>query len=230
MAYTVNPPQVDEATGEFVGEPQVTEKFQRWGTPHRQVDGNPLNEELPYEAIDVNAARVAVQQNLPIFNDNADADEVAAFWNSKSPLSEAEIDAIQSAYVATDNELIAQLLQYRLGLSDGSDLPEYARFELGLDDTNETNEQASPDDVFTPDVVENLVLENATEPSADVAQAVVNADLGDSPAAVTVQYLATKYYTGEITAEQAYSEASNSGIDTTELYSVFTKLYNQLSN
>jgi hypothetical protein len=33
-----------------------------------------------------------------------------------------------------------------------------------------------------------------------------------------------------MTAEEAYQDAANSGIDTTMLYQAFTKLYNKLTN
>jgi hypothetical protein len=231
MAYTVNPPQVDEATGEFTGEPQVTEKYQFFGSPRRSVDLNPLNDELPYESIDVDSARQSVQSNIPIFREDATDSEIQGFWKSKRPLTDMEVDAIQHSYCATGNELIAQLLQYRLGLTDGSELPQFAQDELGLDFSgDEVISEVSKTDDFDAKTIETLIFDGATEPDAEIAQKVIDAEIGTDAASTTVSYLAHKYYSGEMTAEEAYEDASNSGIDSTLLYHAFTKLYNKLTN
>jgi hypothetical protein len=133
-----------------------------------------------------------------------------------------------SAYVATDNESIANLLQWKI-TGDESFLSEEQRYQLGLDDEagNETTE--TDDDLTEEEVIqfEDYLAEAATDPNPEVAQAILNADIGDSDAAKVVQYLAYAYYNGEKTLDEAYGEALNYGIPDKLLYEAFTNLYNQ---
>ena len=60
-----------------------------------------------------------------------------------------------------------------------------------------------------------------------MAEQILNIPVSEDAAEATVQHLAYQYYAGQITSDQAYSEAANSGIDQQELYQAFTKLYNK---
>ena len=70
------------------------------------------------------------------------------------------------------------------------------------------------------------VMEAPTEVNLEMANAIAQVDLGDSAEAVTVQYLASKFYQGDITGEEAIREAVESGLDTDKLAFVFHKLKN----
>jgi hypothetical protein len=232
MAYYVSPPQFDEATGQYIGEPIVENREMQHGA--NQVTYNPdyIDPNEYNDALDPSLARRAVEANLPIFNENASDESIVAFWRSSRPLSDTEIDAIQAAYAATDNEEIANLLQWKL-TGDESFLSEQQRFQLGLDDEASSDEiEATDDDLSENDVIafENFLAENATDPDPGVAQSILNADIGDSDEARTIQYVAHQYYTGNLTLEDAYAEALSTGLSEAKLYSAFNALYQQMNN
>jgi hypothetical protein len=230
MAYYVSPPQFDEATGEYIGEPIVENREMQRGinsVSYEDIDSNQYNDALePYYA-----ARAA-QASLPIFDENASDEDVVAFWRNPNPLSEAEVDAIMSAYVATDNEAIANLLQWKL-TGDESFLSEEQRYQLGLDDDNYSDDEEyieANDGDFTEDQVveiENYLAENASDPDPEVAQSILAADIGDSDAAKAIQYLAYQYYNGTLALEDAYAQALSTGLPESQLYAAFNALYNQ---
>ena len=56
------------------------------------------------------------------------------------------------------------------------------------------------------------------------AQAVLRANIGTSNAATVVKHLAHQYYSGQISAEEAYFKAGTSGVSQPELYKAFNKL------
>ena len=60
--------------------------------------------------------------------------------------------------------------------------------------------------------------------SEDVANQIVSAPMGDSAADTTVTYLAHKVYQGDITAEEAFSEAISSGLPPEALAESFNRL------
>jgi hypothetical protein len=228
MGYVVNPPEYDEATGQFVGDFQVENREMRHGSNQvsiEDIDPNQYN-----DALDPHYAQRAVEANLPIFNPDATDAEITAFWRNQRPLNQTEIDALQSAYVATDSEDLANLLQWKL-TGDDSILSEQQRFELGLDDTDsyEETDRTESEDLSEDDVVafENFLAENATEPDPEVAQSILQANIGDSDEAATVQYVAYQYYTGNMSLDEAYAEALSTGLPEAKLYAAFQSLYNQ---
>ena len=229
MAIIVNPPAFDEGTGEFVGDFQIQHRDLSRG----QLSINePVDSEEFNDALDPYLAEQAVKGQLPVFDPNASDDAIINFWRSKKPLTDSELSALQAAYAATDNNEIANLVQYRIS-GDESILSEQQRWELGLDD-----DQASEPEVESTDEgqdfsdeqlgsIEDYIVENATEPSDETAQAILSADIGDSDAASVVQYLAYQYYNGEKSLEEAYSEALDSGVSHSELYAAFNTLIKQ---
>lgn len=56
------------------------------------------------------------------------------------------------------------------------------------------------------------------------ASAVLEAPMGNTPGDVTIQYLAHQYYTGNMSAEEAYNEALNSGLPPEVLAKSYRKL------
>jgi hypothetical protein len=227
MAHFVSPPQFDEATGEYIGEPIVENREMMRGintVSYEDIDPNEYN-----DALEPHYARKAIQANLPIFDENASDEAVVAFWRRNEPLTDAEVDAIMSAYVATDSEQIAALLQWKL-TGDDSQLSEEQRYQLGLDDDNSEDYVEANEGDFTEEQViefENYLVENSTDPNPDVAQSILAADIGDTDAAKAVQYLAYQYYNGSISLEDAYEQALSTGIPERQLYSAFYSLHQQ---
>jgi hypothetical protein len=226
MGWTVLPPQFNEVTGEYIGEPIVENREMQRGintVSYEDIDPNEYN-----DALEPHYARRAAEANLPIFDENASDADVVAFWRNPNPLSEAEVDAIMSAYVATDNESIANLLQWKI-TGDESFLSEEQRYQLGLDDQQDftPDEEEYSDDELAD--LEGWLIDNTTDPNPEVAQAILDANIGDSNEAVTIQHLAYQYYNGQITLEQAYNEALNTGLPQSKLYAAFNSLYNQMN-
>ena len=221
---TVNPPMIDEATGERYGDPIVYQT-----TPFVE-DEIISDDDIHPDAISQEHAQRIAQESLIIFNENATDQEIRNFWLSNEPLTDSQIDAIQSAYVASDNEILADLLMFRLGLKEAGELPDHIRDELfGSDDFTGDGTSEEQAEVLTTSEVDHMIHNNATEPDQATAMAVLEADIGDSEAAAAVQHLASQYYAGNITAQDAYQEALDSGIPQEALYAAFNQLYNQLT-
>ena len=68
------------------------------------------------------------------------------------------------------------------------------------------------------------VFEAPAEVNPQMADAIAQVDLGQSEAAISVQYLASKFYNGEMTADECVREAVESGIDTDALAFYYHKL------
>jgi hypothetical protein len=231
MAYTVDPPGINELTGEREGDFTITNRdasrYELTVSDPTEIDPNEFN-----DALDPHYARQAIQANLPIFDENASDESVIAFWKSNQPLTDAEVSAIQAAYVATNNADIANLLMFRL-TGDTSHLSEQQLDELGLTDypaDDETDSEGTEDESFDDTEVADFIINEATEPDEAIADEILSVDLGDSPEETAVQYLAYAYYNGQMTAEEAYSEAASSGLDPNKLYQAFTRLYNHFNN
>lgn len=58
----------------------------------------------------------------------------------------------------------------------------------------------------------------------EMADSIIQAPMSDSPADVTVQYLASQVYSGNISSEEAFNEAMNSGVDPALLAQSWRKL------
>ena len=89
---------------------------------------------------------------------------------------------------------------------------------------------ANPD--YIPETISEVELasisdeihQSSISPDAQLADSIASVDLGDSAADVTVQFLSHKVYNGDITAEEAFNEAINSGIPPEALASSFKRL------
>ena len=90
------------------------------------------------------------------------------------------------------------------------------------------------DDYLAPEDRENELLaigeisseinETTIIPDDEFADSIASYQLGDSPAEVTCQYLVYKVYAGDISPEDALTEAMSSGIPTNELVSAWNRL------
>jgi hypothetical protein len=222
MAYTIDPPDINQLTGEREGEYIV----QHRGLTRFELTAEGEGEgDTDYsDAIAPQYARRATEANLPIFREDASDSEVINFWRSNKPLTDNEIDAIQSAYVATDNKEIADLLMFRM-TGDTSFLTEDQLELLGLTESEgEAIEEQRIEGELTAEEATDLIYNEAAEPNEEVAEAILQVDLGDTDAASIVQYLAYKYFAGEVSVDDAYQEALDSGVDTDELTAAFNKL------
>ena len=89
------------------------------------------------------------------------------------------------------------------------------------------------DNQFSEEVLDdeqvNLLLTEPDEPSKEMAVAVFNADLPDDYAHDVVQVLATKYYLGELTIDQAVAEAKATGEPIENLRKAFSNLHYYLN-
>ena len=220
--YQIDPPDINQLTGERDGEYTI----QHRGLTRFELTqvGEEAETEDYSNAIAPAHARKAVEANLPIFQENATDADVIGFWRSSTPLTDAEIDAIQSAYVATDNREIADLLMYRL-TGDTSHLNEDQLELLGLSgDEGEVIEEQDANEGLTAEEATDLIFNEAAEPSEEIAEAILQVDLGDSDAASIVQYLAYKYFAGEASLDEAYNEALSSGVEPDELAAAFNQL------
>ena len=216
MAYTVNPPAIDEVTGQVVGEPEVVNRnLSRQQLTVEDVDPNEHN-----DAIAPHYARKAAEASLPIFSEDATDADVLGFWKSDKQLTESEVDAIQAAYVATDNADLANLLMWKL-TGDPSHLSEQQLYELSLEEATEAEDTTSE---MSAEEATDYIYNNAAEPNQETAEAILQLDLGDTDAASVVQYLSYKYFAGEVSLDDAYNEALNSGIDPDQLTTVFNQL------
>ena len=95
------------------------------------------------------------------------------------------------------------------------------------DSAVESSDTPETSDELTSEQIDTMVLQEATDPSDAMAEQILNIPVSEDAAEATVQHLAYQYYAGQITSDQAYSEAASSGIDQQELYQAFTKLYNK---
>ena len=222
MAYTIDPPEINQLTGEREGDYIV----QHRGLTRFELTAEGEGEtDTDYsDAIAPEYARRATEANLPIFREDASDSEVINFWRSNKPLTDNEIDAIQSAYVATDNKEIADLLMFRM-TGDTSHLNEDQLELLGLTESEgEAIEEQRVGDELTAEEATDFIYNETAEPNEEVAEAILEIDLGDSDAASIVQYLAYKYFAGEVSVDDAYQEALDSGVDADELTAAFNQL------
>ena len=228
MSYTIDPPEINQLTGEREGDFTIQQRgLTRYELTHE--GGDEIDTEEYNNAIAPQYARKAAEANLPIFHEDASDSEVINFWRSNKPLTDAEIDAIQSAYVATDNEDIANLLMFRM-TGDTSHLNEDQLDLLGFTESDgEAIEEQDANEGLTAEEATDLIYNDAAEPNQETADAILEVDLGDSDAASVVQYLSFKYFAGEMSLDDAYNEALDSGIDPDELASAFNQLRSHFS-
>ena len=87
-----------------------------------------------------------------------------------------------------------------------------------------SNDDLDPTELAT---VSDEIHNTTYAPDEGVAAAVASVDMGNTPADITVQYLSHQVYSGNISAEEAFTEALNSGINHAELIRSFNYLKEQ---
>jgi hypothetical protein len=234
MSYQVSAPTRNELTGEYEDTGVVEQRGltrQQLTYTYGQEDNEPIDPDQYNNAIAPHYAEKAAQANLPIFREDASAESIVAFWKSDKPLTDAEISAIQAAYVATDNADIANLLTWKL-TGDDSFLNEQQRLELGIDDEGSSDdvEGISDEEVQDASQVVDFIFDNADEPNQETAQAILNVETDGSDASTIIQHLSYQYYNGSLSLDEAYEQALSSGIDHNELAQAFNTIHQQLHN
>lgn len=99
---------------------------------------------------------------------------------------------------------------------------------LSPEQYQEYQDNQFPEEVLNDEQV-SLLLNEPDEPSQEMAQAVFNAHLPDDYAHDVVQILATKYYLGELTVDQAVAEARATGEPIENLRKAFSNLHYYLN-
>lgn len=217
MAITVNPPtQVNEMTGETEARPE-SEMIVSMGT---SAEANTATAAQPSDMTfdpSFEANRKARLTDPAFFV--GDPDVQAAFWNKSTPLTQDEIDQVQDVYMRTGDEQTPRLLAYKLTGDPDVLMPEdYGVFGLDAEQVD------APSDYLSSDEIDHQILTTEDEPAPYKAQAVLEANIGDSNAAIVVKHLTAQYYLGQMTAEEAFFKANTAGVPKDQLYRAWADL------
>lgn len=226
MAYTVTPPSPNQVTGEMEGD-FVIEQHGDVGTNTFVDRDDQRSAEMAQYGLNPDFQRQKLLNHPAFFTD--DGEIQSHIWRSDYQLNEDEVGAIQEVIAADpqENEHLGRLLEYKLtgnsntlnpqemdflGLQEQTDRP----YDPDLDERSDWNMSA--------DQIDQIVIQGTDEPTPEKAQKAIRANLGNSNAAILVQYLAHQYYQGQISGEEAYTAAYKSGIDQNELRTKFIEL------
>ena len=215
MKITVNPPtEINSVTGEeqavadnkrveYVGKPVVNE----------YSHGEPDN--LAYESFD----RKPVLRD-PAFQEDATSEDILNYWTNGKPATEDEMLHIQEEYTRTGDEQLARFLTYKMTGNTDQLLPEDLEI-LGVEET-----VTDDPNLFSSEEIDHEILstDDSNDYNPEQAQRIANADLGDAPEMIVVQKLAMDVFNGQISRQEAYVNAANSGVDHRLLYAAYNRL------
>ena len=113
---------------------------------------------------------------------------------------------------------------------EGQDQTSYEDVSLTEEELIEADADYVPSDISPVDLAEitSEIYESSKSPSQELASEILRAPMSDSAADTTVTYLAHKFYQGEVTTDEAYQEALNSGIPPEALAQSYRKLQSYL--
>ena len=234
MAITVNPPvEINEVTGQEVAADPSTRVIQTGVDALQNTET--FNQEEEGLAFDPDFKRTPQGLTDPAFGENPTDEELMNFWRGTRPLNQDEIDFLQDQYIRRQDDDLAKLFNYRM-TGDTSELTPSQMEQLELTEESDGSERFSTDksfgyDDFTPEQtqeIDNYILTSEETPSPELAQQVVNVDIGKSEAAVVVQHLTEQFYSGQMSLQEAYFKAGTSGISQQKLYKAFAALSDQL--
>jgi hypothetical protein len=232
MAITVNPPvENDQVTGELVATDPNTRVIQT-GVSASQNTATFEEEASPF-APDFTKTPKGLTD--PAFGENPTDQQLQNFWRGTRPLNQDEIDFLQDQYIRRNDSDLAKLFNYRM-TGNTAELTPQQMDDLGLTEESDGNERFSTDksfgyDDFSPEQtqeIDNYILTSEDQPSPELAQQVLSANIGNSDAAVVVQHLAEQFYSGQMSLQEAYYKAGTSGISEQKLYKAFSALNSQL--
>ena len=215
MKITVNPPtEVNEVTGEEVAVAE-SQRVQVTGKPVVNEYAHGEADNLAYESFD----RQPVLRD-PAFQEDATSQDILNYWTNGKPATQDEMLHIQEEYIKTGDEQMARFLTYKMtGNTDQlhpQDLEILGIQETVTDDPN----------VWSSEEVDHEIL--ATDDSNDYnprnAERIAGADLGNAPEMIVVQKLAMDVCNGQMSRQEAFVKASQSGVDQRLLYAAYNRL------
>ena len=215
MKITVNPPtEVNEVTGEEVAVAE-NQRVQITGKPVENTSSMAEPDNLAFAPMD----RKPVLRD-PAFQEGATQQDVLNYWTNGKQPTQDEMLHIQDEYARTGDEQLARFLTYKMTGNTEQLLPQDLEI-LGVEET-----VTDDPNVFSAEEINHEIL--ATDDSNDYnpanAQRVANADLGNSPEMVVVQKLAMDVCNGQMSRQEAYVRAVESGIDRHLLYAAYNRL------
>tara|TARA_R100000742_G_C4277466_1_gene99367 strand:+ start:764 stop:1471 length:708 start_codon:yes stop_codon:yes gene_type:complete len=234
MAITVNPPvETDQVTGEEVAVDPASRVI-KTGVDAAQ---NTVQLEEYSSPFDPEFQKIPQGLTDPAFRENATDQDLKNFWTGTRPLNQTEIDHLQDQYIRRQDEGLAKLFNYRMTGNTAELTPDQME-SLGITEESDGYERFSTDksfgyDDFSPEQtqeIDNYILTSDAKPDAQIAQQVINADIGKSDAAVVVQHLAQQFYSGQLSLQEAYFKAGTSGISEQRLYKAFSALNHKLQS
>ena len=213
MKITVNlPVEVNEVTGEEVA---ATDRVQITGNPVQNTHTHQESDNLAYESFD----RKPILRD-PAFQPDATNQDVLNYWtNGKQPTRD-EMLHIQEEYTRTGDEQMARFLSYKMTGNTDELLPQDLEI-LGIEET-----VTDDPNVYSSEEVDREILytDDSNDYNPENAQRIANADLGNSPEMIVVQKLAMDVCNGQMSRQEAFVRASNSGIDQRLLYAAYNRL------
>ena len=215
MKITVNPPtEVNEVTGEEVAVAE-SQRVQVTGKPVVNEYTHGEQDNLAYESFD----RKPVLRD-PAFQENATSQDILNYWTNGKPATQDEMLHIQEEYTRTGDEQMARFLTYKMTGNTDQLLPQDLEI-LGVEET-----VSDDPNVWSSEEIDHEIL--ATDDSNDYnpsnAQRIANADLGESPEMIVVQKLAMDVCNGQMSRQEAFVKASQSGVDQRLLYAAYNRL------
>ncbi len=215
MKITVNPPtQINSVTGEEVAVPD-SQRVEYTGEPVVNDYAHDEPDNLAYESFD----RKPVLRD-PAFQEDATSQDILNYWTNGKPATEDEMLHIQDEYTRTGDEQLARFLTYKMTGNTDQLLPEDLEI-LGVEET-----VTDDPNLFSSEEIDHEILstDDSNDYNPEQAQRIANADLGDAPEMIVVQKLAMDVYNGQISRQEAYVNAANSGVDHRLLYAAYNRL------
>ena len=215
MKITVNPPtEINSVTGEeqavadnqrveYIGKPVVNEYA------HGEADN------LSYESFD----RKPVLRD-PAFQEDATAQDVLNYWRNGKQPTQDEMLHIQDEYTRTGDDQMARFLSYKMTGNTDELLPQDLEI-LGIEET-----VTEDPNVWSSQEIDHEILstDDSNDYNPENAQRIANADLGESPEMIVVQKLAMDVCNGQMSRQEAFVRASQSGVDQRLLYAAYNRL------
>ena len=216
MKITVNPPtEINEVTGEEV----LVSDNNRIIKTGQEVNNTYTHGEADNLAVKPMDRKLVLR--APAFQPDATDQDVLNYWTNGRQPTDDEMLHIQEEYMRTNDEQLARFLTYKVTGNTKQLLPDDIE-ALGIED--QVSEE--PSNYLTTEEIDHDIL--ATDDSNDFnpqfANRIASASLGESPEMITIKHLAAQVYEGQLTRQEAYIKAANSGIPQAKLYSAYNRL------
>ena len=216
MKITVNPPtEVNEVTGEEV----LVSDSERIVKTGKEVNNTFIHGEADNLAVKSMDRKLVLRD--PAFQPDATQQDILNYWTNGQQPTDDEMLHIQEEYTRTNDEQLARFLTYKVTGNTDQLLPDDIQ-ALGIEE--QVSEQ--PANYLSTEEIDHDIL--ATDDSNDYnpqfANEIASASLGQSPEMITVKHLAAQVYEGQLTRQEAYIKAAESGIPRAKLYGAYNRL------